>query len=87
MSADRSDRQKEFDEANRLGFPLLSDTDKSVARQFGIARFGPLPIKRVTFVVGTDRRVAAVIKSETNMATHADEALATVKALAAPSSG
>lgn len=75
MSPDRSDRQLEFAEANQLGFPLLSDTDKSVAAQFGIKRFGPLPIKRATFVVGTDRRVLAVITSETNMNTHADDAL------------
>ena len=70
-----------FDDANELGFPLLADTDKSVAKQFGVARFGPLPIKRVTFVIGTDRRVKTVIKSETNMTTHADDALAAVRDL------
>ena len=83
VSPDRSDRQKQFDEANQLGFPLLADTDKVVAKQFGAARFGPLPVKRVTFVIGTDRKVAAVIKSETNMNTHADEALAAVRNLPA----
>lgn len=79
VSPDRSDRQKQFDEANELGFPLLADTDKTVAKQFGVARFGPLPIKRVTFVIGTDRKVKAVVKSETNMNTHADEALAALR--------
>lgn len=82
MSPDRSDRQKQFDEANDLGFTLLADTDKKVAKQFGVARFGPLPVKRVTFVVGGDRRVKAVIKSEGNMTKHADEALAAVRELA-----
>lgn len=79
VSPDRSDRQRAFDEANDLGFPLLSDPDKKVARQFGVARFGPLPIKRVTFVIGSDRKVAAVIRSETGMNKHADEALAAVR--------
>lgn len=81
VSPDRSDRQKQFDEANDLGFPLLADTDKKVAKQFGVARFGPLPVKRVTFVIGSDRRVKAVIKSEANMTQHADEALAAVREL------
>lgn len=80
VSTDRSDRQKEFDEANRLGFPLLSDPDKAVAKQFGLTRFGPLPIKRATFVIDSDRTVLAVIKSETNMTTHADEALEALRA-------
>ncbi len=79
MSPDRSDRQKEFAEANRLGFPLLADTDKSVAKQFGLTRLGPLPSKRATFVVDTDRTVLAVIKSETSMTAHADEALEALK--------
>jgi peroxiredoxin Q/BCP len=83
VSPDRSDRQKQFDEANDLGFTLLADHDKQVAKQFGVARFGPLPVKRVTFVIGADRRVKAIIKSETNMNTHADEALAAVRELSA----
>lgn len=75
VSTDRSDRQRQFDEANDLGFPLLSDPDKEVAGLFGVKRFGPLPIKRATFVVDTDRTVLAVIASETSMTTHADRAL------------
>jgi thioredoxin-dependent peroxiredoxin len=75
VSTDRSDRQREFDEANDFGFPLLSDRDKSVARQFGITRFGPLPIKRASFVIDTDRTVLAVVTSETDMSVHADQTL------------
>lgn len=75
VSSDRSDRQREFDEANQLGFPLLSDPDRAVAAQFGVKRFGPLPTKRATFVIDTDRTVLAVISSETDMTSHADDAL------------
>ena len=39
-------------------------------------RPGPLFNKRQTFVIGTDRKVIDVIRSETNMETHADQALA-----------
>ena len=48
------DRQKEFDTVNGLGFPLLSDADRSIAKQFGTKRFGPIPSKRQTFVIDTD---------------------------------
>ncbi len=69
----------EFDEANQFGFPLLSDPDRTVAGQFGVKRFGPLPTKRATFVIDTDRTVLAVLSSETNMESHADDALAVLK--------
>ena len=80
ISADPADRQKAFDEKNELGFPLLSDPDKKVARQFGIKRFGPLPSKRATFVIATDRTLVAAISSELNMEAHADQALAALRA-------
>lgn len=75
ISADQVDRQKEFSDELALGFPLLSDPDRSVARQFGVRRLGPLPTKRATFVIDVDRRVLAAVTSETSMTAHADEAL------------
>lgn len=75
VSADRSDRQRQFDEANELGFPLLSDPKRTVQAQFGVKRFGLLPSKRATFVIDADATVLAVITSETNMTAHADKAL------------
>ncbi len=69
------DRQKEFDTTNSLGFPLLSDPDRTIARSFGVRRLGPIPNKRATFVIDTDRKVLAAITSETNMHVHADKAL------------
>ena len=76
ISVDPVDRQKEFDERNDLGFPLLSDPDRSIAKAFGSKRLGPIPNKRMTFVIDTDRTVLAAIRSETNMHAHADDALA-----------
>ena len=75
ISADQVDRQHEFDTTNNLGFPLLSDPDRKIAAQFGTKRFGPIPSKRATFVIDTDRTILAVIKSETDMLGHADKAL------------
>ncbi len=75
------DRQKQFDEQNELGFPLLSDPDKTVAAALGVKRFGPMPPKRATFVIGTDKRLIGSIASETNMGKHADDALSLLAAL------
>jgi peroxiredoxin Q/BCP len=75
------DRQKAFDEKNSLGFPLLSDPERRIAKMFGVKRLGPLPSRRSTFVIGTDRRLIRVISSETSMTAHADEALEALRAM------
>lgn len=80
ISADKVDRQARFDAKHGLGYPLLSDPDRTVARQFGVKRPGPLMNKRATFVIGTDRRILGAFSSEMNMEAHADEALAVLRA-------
>ena len=80
ISADPVDRQKAFDKKNDLGFPLLSDSDREIAKLFGLKRFGPLPSKRASFVIGTDRKVLGVIRSELDMDGHADQALGILRA-------
>ncbi len=81
ISADPWGQQLAFDEANHLGLMLLSDPEQSVANQFGVKRRGVLPNKRRTFVVATDRRVLAMITSESRMGKHADGALKTLQEL------
>jgi len=76
ISPDPVAKQGEFARRHGLGFPLLSDPDRRVAAQFGVRRrFGPLPVRRRTFVVDTDRRVLEVVGGELRMAAHADSAL------------
>ncbi|MBB5787088.1 peroxiredoxin [Jiangella mangrovi] len=83
ISADAVERQQAFDSGNDLGFPLLSDPGRTVAAQFGVARrFGALPVKRQTFVIGTDARVLGVVRSELAMEKHADRALEILRAAA-----
>ncbi|MGI9577957.1 MAG: peroxiredoxin [Microthrixaceae bacterium] len=79
ISADKVDRQARFDDKHGLGYPLLSDPDRNVARLFGVKRPGPLMNKRATFVIGTDRRILGAFSSEMNMDAHADEALAVLR--------
>jgi peroxiredoxin Q/BCP len=75
VSRDSVDTQASFRDRYGLDFPLIADEDGSVAKVFGAKRMGPLPSKRQTFVVDTDRTVLKVISSELNMDVHADEAL------------
>ena len=82
ISRDKPARQKQFADLHGFDYPLLSDPDSAVAAAFGVKRklpLGPLSTKRMTFVIGTDRRVLEVIHSETNMQDHAELALASLR--------
>ncbi|MFF5639472.1 peroxiredoxin [Streptomyces sp. NPDC012825] len=80
ISSDGVERQQEFAERHSLGYPLLSDPDGVVRERFGVKRgFSLAPTKRVTFVIGPDRRVREVVRSELRMSAHADRALAALR--------
>ncbi|MGH3960041.1 peroxiredoxin [Mycobacterium sp.] len=83
ISTDPVDKQAKFADVHSFDYPLLSDTDGTVASQFGVKRglLGKLmPVKRTTFVIDTDTTVLDVIGSEFNFNSHADKALATLRA-------
>ncbi|MER5265010.1 peroxiredoxin [Actinosynnema sp. NPDC002837] len=80
ISPDSVQRQNQFAALHDFDYPLLSDVDGEVAAAFGVKRrFGPLPVKRHTFVIDTDRTVIEVIKSEFAMNAHADKALTALR--------
>ncbi|MGC9544319.1 peroxiredoxin [Streptomyces sp. UG1] len=80
ISGDAVERQQEFAERHTLGMPLLSDADGTVRERFGVTRgFALAPTKRATFVIGQDRTVLEVVRSELRMNTHADRALAALR--------
>ncbi|MGW3106129.1 peroxiredoxin [Streptomyces sp. NPDC001100] len=81
ISGDTVDKQKEFAGKNTLGMPLLSDVDGTIRERFGVKRgFSLAPTKRATFVIGEDRTILEVVSSELRMNTHADRALAALRA-------
>jgi peroxiredoxin Q/BCP len=81
ISPDTVGKQREFSARHSFDYPLLSDPDGTVARQFGVRRkFGPLLTRRRTFVIGTDRRLLEEISSELRMSVHADQALEILRA-------
>ncbi|MEV6812685.1 peroxiredoxin [Micromonospora sp. NPDC051296] len=78
VSRDSVQRQAEFSRLHGFDYPLLSDPDGVVADRFGVRRrlpLGPLSMRRMTFVIGTDRRIVEVVHSELGMSEHADRAL------------
>lgn len=78
ISTDAVGKQAQFSEMQKFDYPLLSDADGAVAKQFGVKRglLGKLlPVKRTTFVIDTDHTVLDVIASELSMDSHADKAL------------
>ena len=80
ISADTVEKQHEFSERHSLGYPLLSDPDRTVAAAYGVKRgLAGLPNRRATFVIDGDGTVLEVIKSEINMNAHADKALAALR--------
>lgn len=80
ISPDGIIKQRQFSSLHGFDYPLLSDVDGTVARQFGVwRRFSPLHAKRRTFVIGTDRKILEVIKSELKFDVHADKALAALR--------
>ena len=83
ISADPVDKQAQFADKQNFDYPLLSDTEGTVAAQFGVKRglLGKfMPVKRTTFVIDTDRTVLELIASEFSMDTHADKALEVLRA-------
>ncbi|MEW2313753.1 peroxiredoxin [Streptomyces bauhiniae] len=81
ISGDTVEKQQEFAGRHTLGMPLLSDTDGAIRERFGVKRgFTLAPTKRVTFVIGQDRTVLEIVRSELRMNTHADRALAALRA-------
>jgi peroxiredoxin Q/BCP len=81
ISTDTIDKQKEFAEVNGFDYPLLSDESGDVATAYGVRRRFITPVRRATFVIGTDGTVRKVITSELNMSVHADQALAALQTL------
>ncbi|MFI6405873.1 peroxiredoxin [Streptomyces sp. NPDC050548] len=81
ISGDTVDKQQQFAAKNTLGMPLLSDVDGTIRERFGVKRgFSLAPTKRATFVIGEDRTILEVVTSELRMNTHADRALAALRA-------
>lgn len=77
VSSDSAERHRKFQQEHELPFPLVADTDGSVATAYGVRKtvFG---YERVSFLVDREGRVARVW-SEVDPGVHANEVLAEAK--------
>lgn len=75
VSHNSADKQAKFAKKNSFDYPLLSDSDRVVAKKFGTKRPVVSWDKRTTFVIDTDSTVLEVVHDEVNMELHADRAL------------
>ena len=61
ISTDTVEKQKKFKEEHQLPFPLLSDEDGKVAKQYG----GTIPVvglaNRATYVIAQDGTIAEIV--------------------------
>ena len=74
MSADRQETQDRFAKSLELPFPLVGDPEGTLREAYGVKwpLFGLA--RRVTFVIGKDRRVRAVHKAERDVESHVTQA-------------
>jgi thioredoxin-dependent peroxiredoxin len=81
ISFDTPDSHSNFKKQNRLQYQLISDPDKSIARLFGVLRFGGyVPfVKRVTFVIDKSGIIKNVIHHEFIIANHVQEVRKTLE--------
>ena len=54
ISLDSQERNRKFAAETGATFPLLSDTDKQVAKAYGVLSFTRLFANRVTFVIDSE---------------------------------
>lgn len=82
ISGQSVERHKKFAEDNNLNYKLLSDTNNSVRKMFGVPNrfFGLIP-GRVTYVIDRSGKVVLTFNSQSDVQNHVDEALKIVLVL------
>jgi thioredoxin-dependent peroxiredoxin len=82
-SVDRLEKNKKFAESLGTDYPILSDPEGEVAREYGVT--GPIQrwASRWTFFIGRDGRILFIDK-EVHPSTHADDVAMKLKDLGVP---
>lgn len=79
ISVDSKEEIKEFVKDNNLNFPLLSDADKVVAKQYDVLNNLGFA-NRVTFIINKDGKIVNIIRN-VEVDSHADQVLKFAKNL------
>ena len=82
ISPDSVDSHRRFRESLNLPYPLLSDPDKGVIRQYDVQRRLPLlPSKRVTYIISKAGVISGVYHHELAFGQHKNDVLDGLRAL------
>ncbi len=81
ISADDEASHKSFAANHRLPFILLSDSDKKVAKSYGVGKTMGLLPGRVTFIIDKQGIIRGKFSSQLQFQKHIDEALTTLRNL------
>lgn len=73
VSTDSSESHERFAAANEIPFPLVADEKKEIVRSYDVEAFFGVFAKRVTYVIGQDRRIASVHHHELSPRRHVEE--------------
>ena len=70
VSPQSASSHERFAQKHGLPFPLVADTDKAIARAFGVTGPFGLGIRRSTFLIGTDGRIVDAVRADLALARH-----------------
>ncbi len=79
VSSDSVASHKKFSEKYKLPFILLSDTDKTLRKAFGVPKFSGLIPGRVTYIIDKNGKIIYIFNSMRNAEKHIDEAIRVLK--------
>ena len=78
MSGDTPETNERFRKSLDLPFPLVGDPNKTILKAYRV-RWPLIGLaKRVTYVIGRDRKVLLAYRNERSMSSHAAQACAVV---------
>jgi peroxiredoxin Q/BCP len=80
VSSDSSSSHERFADVNEIPFPLIADPDREIVDAYDVRSIFGIA-KRVTYVIGTDGRIASVHHHELSARRHVEEVKRTLSGL------
>ena len=80
VSSDSVESHRGFAEKHQVGFRLIADPDQSIIKTYDVNRWLLGFAKRVTYVIGRDRRILGVFHHELSAQKHLDDVIRLLEA-------
>jgi peroxiredoxin Q/BCP len=80
VSLDSVESHKKFSAKYHLPFPLISDSEKRIAKAYGVLRDAWISTNRVTFIIDKNGKIAKIF-SKVDVTKHTEEVVAALKEL------